>query len=395
LTRSRPSGGGELAVIPPLSLYVHIPWCLRKCPYCDFNSHALRERLPEAAYVERLIRDLEQETTALASPRPLTSVFVGGGTPSLLSGEAVARLLHGVRDLTELGPDAEISLEVNPGTADVERFAAYREAGINRLSIGAQSLAETHLERIGRIHGPQDVHLAVEQARSAGFSNLNLDFMYGLPEQSLDEAYQDLREALALQPEHLSYYQLTLEPNTVFHGAPPPLPDEDLIADIQLQAVEMMASKGFVQYEVSAYAQEGFRCRHNLNYWEFGDYLGIGAGAHGKLTDPARNRVDRRWKRCDPVAYLDPANGSQLLAGVQTLCDGDLILEFALNALRLLEGFDPTLFECRTALPFARIASMVDKARSDGLLTRQVDRVRPSELGQRFLDELLQYFIED
>ncbi len=381
---------------PPLSLYVHIPWCRSKCPYCDFNSHPLYGDIPETAYVERLLWDLEQETTDRFPLRPLASVFIGGGTPSLLSGAAIARLLGGVRNLIELSADAEITLEANPGTAAAGRFAAYRQAGVNRLSIGAQSLSARHLERIARRHGPADVRSAVEQARRAGFENLNLDLMYGLPEQSLAQAYRDLEETLALEPEHISYYQLSLEPNTAFHHAPPPLPDEDLIADMQLQGTEVLAAQGLEPYEVSAYASAGHRCRHNLNYWRFGDYLGIGAGAHGKLTFPARQRIERRWKLRDPSAYLDPANRDHLIGGKQILSETDLILEFALNALRLSEGFDAPLFERRTGLPFARIAARIDQARSAGLLVPEQNcRVRPTELGHRFLNDLLQYFTPD
>jgi len=379
--------------LPPLALYIHIPWCLSKCPYCDFNSHPLHGGPPETAYVERLLWDLEQETTDLGSPRPLTSVFIGGGTPSLFSSAAIARLLQGVRDLIELPVDAEITLEANPGTTDAARFAAYRQVGVNRLSIGAQSLSARHLERIARIHRPEDVRSAVDQARRAGFENLNLDLMYGLPEQSLVQASRDLKETLALEPEHIAYYQLSMEPDTAFHRAPPPVPDEDLIADMQLQGTAILAARGFEPYEVSAYAPAGHHCRHNLNYWRFGDYLGIGAGAHGKLTLPARQRIERRWKLRDPATYLDPANRDRLVSGKQALSETDLIIEFALNALRLPEGFDVPLFEHRTGLPFARIADRVNQARSAGLLVlEQGHRVRPTELGHRFLDDLLQYF---
>jgi len=383
----------ELAVLPPLSLYIHIPWCLSKCPYCGFNSHPLHGDIPETAYVERLLQDLEQETIDLASPRPLTSVFIGGGTPSLFSGAAITRLLQGVRDLVELSVDAEITLEANPRTTDAARLTAYRQAGVNRLSIGAQSLSARHLARIARIHGPEDVHSAVDQARQAGFRNLNLDLMYGLPEQSLVQAYRDLEETLALEPEHIAYYQLSIEPDTAFHRLPPPIPDEDLIADMQLQGSALLAARGLEPYEVSAYAPVGHRCRHNLNYWRFGDYLGIGASAHGKLTFPARRRIERRWKLRDPAAYLDPANRGCLISGKQALSEADVILEFALNALRLSEGFDASLFERRTGLPFERIANRVDQARVAGLLALGQDhQVRPTELGRRFLNDLLQYF---
>jgi putative oxygen-independent coproporphyrinogen III oxidase len=365
---------------------------VRKCPYCDFNSHALRGDLPEAAYVERLLSDLAQEAAALPCPRPLTSLFIGGGTPSLLSGKAVADLLRGVRGLMDLRPDAEITLEANPGATDAGHLAAYREAGVNRLSIGVQSLSAAHLARLGRIHEPQDVYSAVDQARRAGFANLNLDLMYGLPGQTLAQARLDLEEALALEPEHLSYYQLTLEPNTAFHHAPPPLPDEDLIADIQLQGAQILAANRLEQYEVSAYARRGRRCRHNLGYWEFGDYLGIGASAHGKVTDPELGVVERRWKLRDPSAYLGPANRDRLVSGKRRLSEADLVLEFAMNALRLRDGFMPSLFEQRTGLPIDRITGMVERARSAGLLARGAERIKPTELGYRFLNDLLQFF---
>lgn len=395
MTAAPATGGAGLLTPPPLALYVHIPWCVRKCPYCDFNSHALPDPLPEAAYVDRLLRDLEQETTALACERPLTSVFIGGGTPSLFSGQSIARLLGGVRNLIDVATDPEVTLEVNPGTADPGRFEAYREAGVNRLSIGAQSFSAGLLERLGRIHDPAQIRSTVSQARRADFTNLNLDLMYGLPGQTLAQASRDLEEALALKPEHLSYYQLTLEPNTAFHCAPPPLPDEDLTADMHLQGLQILASTGFAQYEVSAYAQPGHRCRHNLNYWRFGDYLGIGAGAHGKLTDTARNQVERRWKLRRPAAYLDPVNSvnsGYLVGGRRTLSAADLVLEFAMNALRLQEGFDCALFERCTGLRFARIAPGVDEACAAGLLFRDGDRIGPTELGQRFLNDLLKCF---
>ncbi|MCB2261763.1 MAG: radical SAM family heme chaperone HemW [Candidatus Thiosymbion ectosymbiont of Robbea hypermnestra] len=381
-------------VLPPLALYIHIPWCVRKCPYCDFNSYPRHGGIPEAAYVERLLQDLAQEASALFPPRPLTSVFIGGGTPSLFSGGAIARLLQGVRERIELPPDAEITLEANPGTGDQEGFAAYRQAGVNRLSIGAQSLSAQHLARIGRIHGPEEIHAAVDRARRAGFENLNLDLMYGLPEQSPAQARRDLEEALALGPAHISYYPLTLESGTAFHRAPPPLPDQDRIADMQWQAAALLTARGFEPYEVSAYAPVERRCRHNLNYWRFGDYLGIGAGAHGKLTFPDRQQVERRWKLRDPAAYLDPANRDRLIGGQETLSAAELISEFALNALRLPEGFEASLFEQRTGLPFARIAAQVAAARAAGLLAPEPERwVRPTELGHGFLDDLLQYFI--
>jgi putative oxygen-independent coproporphyrinogen III oxidase len=379
---------------PPLALYVHIPWCVRKCPYCDFSSHALRDRLPEAAYIAALLRDLEGEIQELDVPRPLMSIFIGGGTPSLLSGAAVRRLIHGIRDRIEVLPEAEITLEANPGTSEARRFADYREAGVNRLSIGAQSLSDIQLARIGRIHGAAEVRTAVAEARSAGFANLNLDLMYALPDQGLCEARRDLAQALALAPEHLSYYQLTLEPNTPFHAAPPPLPEHDLAADMHQQGFEILTGAAYAQYEVSAYARRPARqCRHNLNYWQFGDYLGIGAGAHGKMTRPLLGRVARRWKPRHPNAYLTAAGrGQEIRASECCLEPQDLVLEFAMNALRLTEGFDAALFERHAGLPLARIDPSVQRAVADGLLHRQGERVQPTERGRRFLDDLVQYF---
>lgn len=385
---------GGRAATPPLALYVHVPWCLRKCPYCDFNSHALRGELPEADYVDVLLADLGQDVAGLRAPGPLISVFIGGGTPSLLSGGAVSRLLAGVRAGIGLAPDAEVTLEANPGAAEVRRFAAYREAGVNRLSIGAQSLSPWHLERLGRIHGPGEVSAAVAAARAAGFDNLNLDLMYALPGQSLGEARRDLEAAIALDPEHLSYYQLTLEPNTAFHADPPPLPDEDLAAEMQEQGLRLLAAAGYAHYEVSAYARPQRRCRHNLNYWEFGDYLGIGAGAHGKLTSPPAGpgRVRRTAKLRHPAAYLDPVNRGRLVSSQRTLGEDDLVLEFAMNALRLGEGFHPDLFEARTGLGAARLWPILERARADGLLAPEGERIRPSTRGGWFLNDLIARF---
>ena len=344
---------GPGACRPPLALYVHIPWCVRKCPYCDFNSHSLRDTLPETAYVDALLRDLDLELVSLGPEvQPLVSVFIGGGTPSLLSGAAMTRLLAGIRQRLPLAPATEITLEANPGTADSANFAQYREAGINRLSLGVQSFHEATLQALGRIHGPEEARQAVRLARQAGFANLNLDLMYGLPRQDLTQAREDLREALAQDPEHLSYYQLTLEPHTPFHASPPPLPDDDLSADMQLQGQEFLVSRGFTQYEVAAHARPGRQCRHNLNYWTFGDYLGIGAGAHGKLTDPSTGRIERRAKPRQPSAYLtavantDPQGPPP--GATWSLGQDEVALEFVMNSLRLTAGFPLHLFALRT-----------------------------------------------
>jgi len=377
---------------PPLALYVHIPWCVRKCPYCDFNSHEAGTELPQMEYVSALLADLDQELDG-QSPQPLVSIFIGGGTPSLFAPEAIERLLTGVRARLPLADDVEITLEANPGTVEQGKFAEFRAAGINRLSIGIQSFNDAALERIGRIHGRREALRAAEAAHAAGFDNFNLDLMFGLPRQSVDEALADLRDALALEPTHLSWYQLTLEPNTLFHARPPALPDEDLIADMQERGLALLAEGGFERYEVSAYAPPGRRARHNLNYWEFGDYLGIGAGAHGKRT--ADGRVSRRWKHRHPRDYQERALAGTALAGEQFLDTDDLILEFMLNALRLTEGVEEALFEQHTGIDLDRIEPMLVRAQEKELLERRDGRLRPTPLGQRFLNDLIALFSAD
>ncbi len=387
-----PGQGLNTRPAPPLALYIHFPWCVRKCPYCDFNSHASGDGPPEKDYVSALLQDLAQDLTGAVTARPLVSIFMGGGTPSLFSGGAIARLLHGVRVLAELAPDAEITLEANPGTADAANFAAYRAAGVNRLSIGIQSLDSEKLLSLGRIHDPHQARAALRLARAAGYDNVNLDLMYALPGQTLVDASSDLEAAIALGPEHVSYYQLTLEPNTPFHRSPPPLPDDDLAADMHDQGLEMLVAADYVEYEVSAHARPGRRCRHNLNYWTFGDYLGIGAGAHAKLTDAATGAVERTAKLRHPEDYLAAAQSGRFLSSRRALDADDLILEFALFALRLNEGFDPALFEERTGLPVACLAGPIAAARRRGLLVEDGGRQCSSELGRRFLNDLIQHF---
>ena len=374
---------------PPLSLYVHWPWCLRKCPYCDFNSHTLGDARPELAYVDALLADLDRELSRCDRDRPVISVFIGGGTPSLMSGPAVARLLDGIRARTLLPPDAEVTLEANPGAVDASHFSAYREAGVNRLSIGVQSLSAQHLEALGRIHTPEQAKTAAVMARRSGFENINLDLMFGLPGQTLAAAAADLDAVLALTPEHISYYQLTLEPNTRFYQAPPALPDDDLIDDMHGQGLSLLAEAGFRRYEISAFARPGWRCRHNLNYWTFGDYLGIGAGAHGKLTDAATGQVRRRAKHRQPGTFMELASrGLDPQSSERMLDDADLVLEFALNAFRLVDGVGLALFEQRTGLRSECIGSAVAGAVGDGLLTDHGGWLRPTALGLRF-DNLL------
>jgi oxygen-independent coproporphyrinogen-3 oxidase len=377
--------------LPPLSLYVHVPWCVRKCPYCDFNSHEMRNGLPETAYVEALLRDLE-----LALPliwgRRVYSVFIGGGTPSLLSGAAMEALLTGLRMRLPLDVNAEITLEANPGTVEAERFAAYRDAGVNRLSMGIQSFNDVHLKALGRIHSGDEARRAIELAQRH-FDNFNLDLMYALPEQTLAEAEDDVRTALSFAPPHLSCYHLTLEPNTLFAHQPPSLPDDDESAAMQQRIGELLEAAGYQHYETSAYAQAGKQSRHNLNYWQFGDYLGIGAGAHGKLS--FHDKVIRQARYKQPQAYLDAVGCGEPVQSEQALTRDDLGFEFMMNALRLNQGFPQALFEERTSLPLLLVRRQLDEAVRRGLLERDAERIRPTELGRRFLNDLLELFLPD
>ncbi len=371
-----------------LALYVHVPWCVRKCPYCDFNSHALRGDIPERDFLAALDADLAADSV-WTDGREVSSIFIGGGTPSLLSGPTIAQLLESVRTRVSVAADAEVTLEANPGAVDTEHFRAYRQAGVNRLSIGVQSFAAVQLAALGRIHDPEQGLAAFRTARAAGFDNINLDLMFGLPGQSIAAARDDLEQALALGPEHLSYYQLTLEPNTPFNREPPSaLPDDDALWEIQEAGLALLDAGGYARYEVSAYARGGRRCRHNLNYWRFGDYLGIGPGAHGKLT-PADGAVRRTWKCRHPDAYLRARDDGVFIAGSQVLSEADLRFEFLLNALRLVEGFSPELFECRTGRPFEELEPGLRRARARGWLHTDGGRVRASPTGYAFLNDLL------
>ena len=376
--------------LPPLSLYIHIPWCVRKCPYCDFNSHEARGIIPEKEYVAALIRDLE-----LALPliwgRKVYTVFFGGGTPSLLSGESVAEILRNVRMLVPLDLGTEITLEANPGTVEAGRFAAYREAGVNRLSMGIQSFNDTHLQALGRIHSADEARRAIEIAQQH-FDNLNLDLMYALPNQTLNEALQDVQTALAFAPQHLSCYHLTLEPNTLFYRNPPPLPDDDASSDMQQRIEEMLAAAGYQHYETSAFAQPKRRARHNLNYWKFGDYLGIGAGAHSKLSFPDKIIRQARYKQ--PQAYMQQVAKDAPIQTENEVSRDELGFEFMMNALRLNEGFDSVLFQERTSLPLLSVQRELDVAVRRGLLFRDYQRIAPTKLGQRFLNDLLEIFLK-
>ncbi len=379
----------------PLSLYVHVPWCVQKCPYCDFNSHGLRGGLPEADYVAALIADLEA-ALPLVWGRRVVSVFFGGGTPSLLSGEAVDTLLAAIRARLPLVYGAEITLEANPGTAESGKFAAFRAAGVNRLSLGIQSFNPAHLKALGRIHDAQEACRAIELA-ARHFDSFNLDLMYGLPQQTMTQALADLEQALTFAPSHLSCYQLTLEPNTAFAAAPPALPDPDRCADMQEAIEARLADAGYTHYETSAFAEPGKQCRHNRNYWTFGDYLGIGAGAHSKLTVPTPDgrRILRqmRWKL--PKQYLAQVAAGRPIQDEFDVAAEELPFEFMMNALRLNQGFETTLFAERTGLPLEGIENTLRQAEQDGLIERTPGCIAPTRHGQRFLNRLLERFLAD
>lgn len=379
---------------PPLSLYVHLPWCVRKCPYCDFNSHAAKGALPLDAYIDALVADLDFDLP-LAWGRIVHSVFFGGGTPSLFPPEAIDRFLQQASARLRFAPDVEITLETNPGTVEHGPFAGYRAAGVNRLSFGVQSFDDGCLQRLGRIHSSGDAERAVKSAQDAGFDSFNLDLMYALPQQTLAMALDDVERAIALSPTHLSHYQLTLEPNTVFAArVPAGIPDEDSAWDMQEACQKRLADAGFGQYEISAYAREGRQCRHNLNYWRFGDYLGIGAGAHGKLTLGATQQVLRRWKLKHPTDYLAKAGTAAAIGGDEYLTAQRLPFDFMLNALRLNEGVPMAMFEARTGLPAAAIAERVALARARGWLEADGDWLRPTELGRRFANDVIGLFLD-
>ncbi len=427
---SAPATGG-LTTLPPLSLYIHYPWCVRKCPYCDFNSHEARNDIPEDAYVAALIRDLESALPQIWGRRVI-SIFIGGGTPSLLSVPAVDTLLMACRARLPLLSDAEITLEANPGTVEAEKFAGFRAAGVNRISLGIQSLDDRHLAALGRIHSADDARRAIDLAQKH-FDNVNLDLMYALPQQTLAEAQRDIEAAAAFGTPHLSAYHLTLEPNTPFHHAPPPLPDDDLAADIQEMVEATLAGRGYENYETSAFARPGRRCTHNLNYWTFGDYLGIGAGAHGKISFPSTAPLERsnlpspsgggaggegrassseqkardskapggsptgivrETRRRHPRDYMEAAARGEFAQERRDIDRGELPFEFMMNALRLAEGFAPPLFEAHTGLPLATRSAALLEAQRRGLLEVSPERLAPTAQGRRFLNDLLEIFLE-
>ena len=378
-----------------LALYVHMPWCVRKCPYCDFNSHQLKSAQPDSAYVDALLRDFDLEAPRIKGRR-IDTVFFGGGTPSLFSPEDFSRLLGALRSRIEFAADVEITMEANPGTIERGRFTGYAQAGVNRVSLGAQTFSAAALERLGRIHTADDTHRAVQELREAKLDNFNLDLMYALPQQTFEEALLDVQTACALQPAHISYYQLTLEPGTVFHSRPPPLPDDDAAWQIQIAGQQLLARAGYEQYEVSAYAKTGARCRHNLNYWLFGDYVGIGAGAHGKISAGDPLRIVRTVKPKQPREYMEQIR--RVVAG-ETVGDlisveaAELPFEFMLNALRLNDGFSATEYQDRTGLGLNEVNDRLLAAQKRGLLTPTQQGWRPTDLGLRFLNDLQGSFL--
>lgn len=382
----------SLEQVSPVGLYIHIPWCIRKCPYCDFNSHELKGNIQEKEYVAALLRDLDFDLK-VAGAVQIETIFLGGGTPSLFSPEAIAELLAGVRARVACKPGLEVSMEANPGTVESGRFNGFRQAGINRLSMGIQSFDDEMLKRLGRIHSGQEAINAIEIAQAAGFDNLNLDLMFGLPNQTAEKALADLNQALAFDPLHLSHYQLTIEPNTFFYKQPPKLPEDDDCWEIQQGCKQLLETKGYEQYEISAWSRPHHRCQHNLNYWRFGDYLGIGAGAHGKIHSMGGEEITRIWKVKNPRDYLQSAGGAAVLGGRNHLSRQDLPLEFIMNSLRLKEGFKPSLFESQTGLAWSHISDDILRLKGEGLLVIDSQGVRCSDKGWSFLDELLQRFV--
>ena len=376
---------------PPLSLYIHLPWCVRKCPYCDFNSHELAGELPQTQYVDALLTDLERDLPTVWG-RTISSVFIGGGTPSLFSPDSIDRLMNGIRARLTLHPDLEVTLEANPGTVEHGPWAEYLAVGVNRVSFGVQSFDDSKLAKLGRVHRSAEAADALLAASAAGIENINIDLMFGLPQQTVSEAVADVTQALAFEPQHISHYQLTLEPNTVFAKYPPRLPSDDLRWEMQSRCHDMLLAADFLQYEVSAFARPGRECQHNLNYWRFGDYLGIGAGAHSKVTDGASQSVSRAEKTKHPQRYLDKLGQGTAVAQTRVLNAQDLMFEFALNALRLKQGFTVQQFEQTTGLDWVRDQAPWDQAIASGLLNVEPN-ISPSEKGWSFLNDLMELFL--
>lgn len=378
----------------PLSLYIHFPWCVQKCPYCDFNSHELKNNLNEKKYINALINDLEQELPLIWG-RSISSIFMGGGTPSLFSPESIDQLISALRARLTFSPDIEITMEANPGTVEFEKFKEFNSAGINRLSIGIQSFSEDKLKSLGRIHGRKEAIRAAELAHDAGFNSFNLDLMYGLPNQSQQQAIDDIETAIALEPKHISHYQLTIEPNTFFHHQPPVTPDDDTLWEMQLACQERLAQNDYAQYEISAYAKNSFQSQHNLNYWQFGDYLGIGAGAHGKLTNAPEQTISRSWKVKQPQDYLNNAASEKRISGQKILTRDDASFEFMMNVLRLNNGFETELFQRHAGLPISTIEKPLKQAEDKGWISWELKRIKPTDTGRQYLNNLLELFMPD
>jgi len=376
--------------LPPLSLYIHIPWCIKKCPYCDFNSHAIKADTPEVAYIDALLNDLSKDLLLYNIIRPISSVFIGGGTPSLFSPESINRLLQGIEQLVSLKNNLEITLEANPGTFESHKFAEFRALGINRLSIGIQSFDDKLLKKLGRVHSAHEAIVAAEIAHQAGFENFNLDLMFGLPDSSPDNSKTDVATAISLKPAHISFYQLTLEPNTYFHKFPPQLPNDELIFSTQQYCQKLLAEHGYHQYEVSAYSQPDMQCRHNANYWQFGDYLGIGAGAHGKITQALPHNITRSFKPKSPEQYLSNTHKN---GGADVISVADLPLEFIMNHLRLKKGFTPETYQSTTGLATTTLEPALSNCLKEDLIIYQDNHYYCSEQGWNFMDNVLEKFI--
>jgi len=376
----------------PLSLYIHIPWCVRKCPYCDFNSHALRNPLPEQAYLDALIDDLRQDL-ALVQNRTISTIFLGGGTPSLISPAGIGSLLNRLSKLVNFSSTIEITMEVNPGTAEHHNIHDYQLAGVNRISLGVQSFDDHKLAALGRIHKSAETFKVIEQLNNSKFQSFNLDLMHGLPQQTVEQALTDLSTAIDLKPPHISWYQLTLEPNTIFHKYPPILPSDDITWEIQSQGELLLAAAGYQHYEISAFSQSKHHCQHNLNYWAFGDYLGIGAGAHAKITDLNSMKIQRLWKTRSPKDYLDP--DKKFIAGTHNLTDAEIPCEYMLNRLRTFEIPDLNEFVQRTGLPLNSISGILKDAQAQGFIDLQINSLSLTPLGKRFSNDVMQLFLTD
>ncbi|MFT6984257.1 MAG: putative oxygen-independent coproporphyrinogen III oxidase [Psychromonas sp.] len=380
-----------MLLLPPLSLYIHIPWCIEKCPYCDFNSHKLRGEIPEQDYLQALLEDLSNDLVYVQGRR-LETIFIGGGTPSLLSAQGIGWFLREIEKKIPFKEEIEITLEANPGAIENQKISDFKQAGISRLSFGVQSFQQQKLTKLGRIHGPQEAKNAAKQAVAVGMKTFNLDLMHGLPDQSLNDALEDLQTAIALQPTHLSWYQLTIEPNTQYFSHPPILPEDDLLWDIQEAGQKLLADNGYLQYEISAYSKPGFNCQHNLNYWRFGDYLGIGCGAHGKLTLPLQNKIIRCSKIKHPKGYLD--SSQPFLDESNSVASDELAFEYMLNRLRLFEPIPFSEFEDYTGLSIDTINQPIEKAIARKLLSKDTSSWQVSALGRRYLNDLLALFID-